>query len=49
MTKLVQFSINEEEQQMVETLKPMAKTKTNSKTFKFCLKKAYEIYKDVKS
>lgn len=45
---LIQFKTTEEEEQMIETLKPIFKTTTRTKVFKGCLKKTFELYKDLK-
>ena len=43
--KAVTFKINEEEESMIEALKGVAKTKTRTRVFRFCLKKTFEFYK----
>lgn len=43
--KSVTFKIDEEEEQMIEALKGVAKTKTRTRVFRFCLNKTFEFFK----
>lgn len=45
---LVQFSTTDEEEQMIDDLKPVFKTTTRTKVLRGSLRKAHEIFKDVK-
>lgn len=42
---LVQFKIDEKDEEMINALKGVAKTTTRTKVFKFCLKKTYDMFK----
>ncbi len=43
---IVQFKTDEQDELMIEKLKPIFKTKTRTKVFKGSLKKCYELFKD---
>ena len=44
---LVKFNPSETEEKMIDELKPIFKTTTRAKVVRGCLKKAYEILKDI--
>ncbi len=46
MTKKVLITIDEKDEEMIEFLKPIVKSKARTKVFKFCLKKTYEMLKE---
>lgn len=49
MSKTIIAIIPDEEVVMLNALKPHAKTKANSKAIRFAVRKAFEIYKDIKA
>lgn len=46
--KIVQFKIDEKDEQMLLALKSHAKSPARSKIFKFCLRKTYALLGDVR-
>lgn len=44
---LVQFKTTDEDEKMIEALKERAGTTTRTKVFRFCLRKTYDLFKDV--